>query len=881
MQKEKWYWLNDYAREFLARGYLLPGQTAEQRVRVIAEKAETILKRQGFADKFEDYMSRGWISLASPVWSNFGNEKGLPISCFGSYIDDNMGSILFTQAEVGMMSKFGGGCSGYFGSLRGRGTEITGNGTSSGAVHFMQLFETLTDVISQGSVRRGFFTPYLPLEHPDINEFLEIGTEGNPIQKLTYGVTVSNAWMKSMIEGDTEKRDIWAKVLQRRTQQGYPYVLFTDNANDQAPDVYRDKGLKIRASNMCVAPETMILTKDGYLPIHVLAGQAVEVWNGEEWSLSQVEQTGSNESLMLVTTDSGHELWCTPDHKFYVSEHDQIIQLTAKELTAGTKVIRPTELPVITNGNMSLSNAYAQGFFAGDGTVAGDHKYIDLYHDKRHLLSEFPKADWLSNNEKVKRIRFRYPDLREKTFVPGSGSSLSTRLEWFAGLCDSDGTVNTGQIQIVSINKQFLIDTMLMLQTLGVNSKVKQVNEAHLRDLPDGCDGYKEYNCKAAYRLLLSRVGVNQLLKLGFNARRLKLEVNDVNRTAERFTTILSVEKSDRRDDTYCFNEPLRHMGMFNGMLTGQCSEIMLPSTSEWSFVCCLSSVNLRHYDEWKDTDLIETMVAFLDTVMQEFIDKIESWGVSRESEKQLAYTFMYRAFAFAKANRALGLGVLGWHSLLQEKQLGFECMEATALTDEIFSLIKERADQASIDLALEFGEPEVLHGYGRRNTTLLAIAPTTSSAFILGQVSQGIEPIWSNCYVKDVAKLKVTIKNPQLEALLETKGLNTKEIWDSIRNHDGSVQHLEVLTDQERVVFRTFSEIDQSELLAQAAVRQRYLDQGQSLNVMVDPTLSTRDLNTLHIQAWRTGVKSLYYQHSMNAAQQMVRRKLIEKNNK
>ena len=166
---ESWYWLNENSRGFLARGYLGEDQTPEERVRVIAEEAEKFLNRPGFADKFTDYMSKGWISLASPVWSNFGIDKGLPISCFGSFVPDNMGGILYTNAEVGMMSKFGGGCSGYFGDLRGRGAGISdNNGHSSGSVHFMQLFETLVDVVSQGSVRRGHLSPYLPIEHDDI-----------------------------------------------------------------------------------------------------------------------------------------------------------------------------------------------------------------------------------------------------------------------------------------------------------------------------------------------------------------------------------------------------------------------------------------------------------------------------------------------------------------------------------------------------------------------------------------------------------------------------------------------------------------------------------------------------------------------------------------
>lgn len=556
---EPWYWLNENSRAFLARGYLAEGQTAEERIRVIADTAEKYLKRDGFADKFYEYMSKGWISLASPVWANFGDSKGLPISCFGSYVNDNMGSILYTNAEVGMMSKYGGGCSGYFGAIRGRGTKIgNGNGHSSGAVHFMQLFETLVDVVSQGSVRRGHLSPYLPAEHPDIMEFLDIGTEGNPIQKLTHGVTVGDEWMQSMIDGDEDKRKVWARIIQRRGEMGYPYIMFNDTANKNAPKVYKDKELTIYASNMC--------------------------------------------------------------------------------------------------------------------------------------------------------------------------------------------------------------------------------------------------------------------------------------------------------------------------------SEIMLPSKEDWSFVCCLSSINMRHYDEWKDTDLVETMVAFLDAVMEEFIVKLEALRDHKEAEKRQAFSFMERAYNFAKANRALGLGVLGYHTLLQEKQLPFDSDEAGELNVEVFKLMQEKADAATKQLATELGEPEVLKGYGKRNTTTMAIAPTTSSAFILGQVSQGIEPIWSNCYVKDVAKMKVTIKNPTLQAILKEKDCDNKVTWESIRDNDGSVQHLDCLSDEEKAVFRTFSEVDQKKVVEHAADRQQYIDQGQSLNVMVDPDTPTKDINQLYIQAWKQGVKALYYQHSMNAAQQMVRRKLAEK---
>ena len=235
----------------------------------------------------------------------------------------------------------------------------------------------------------------------------------------------------------------------------------------------------------------------------------------------------------------------------------------------------------------------------------------------------------------------------------------------------------------------------------------------------------------------------------------------------------------------------------------------------------------------------------------------------------------MEKAYKFAKENRALGLGALGWHSLLQSKMLAFDSAEAYSLNSEIFKVIKEKSYKASEEMAKMYGEPEVLKGYGRRNTTLNAVAPTTSSAFILGQVSQGIEPIWSNIYVKDIAKIKTTIKNPILEKLLIEKGHNTSDIWKSIRDNDGSVQHLRcVLTEAEKDVFKTYSEIDQNVIVYQAANRQNHIDQGQSINIMVHPDMPIKEVNAVYINAWKLGVKSMYYQHSMNAAQKFKQKK-------
>ena len=252
------YWLTEDSETFLERGYLKEGQTAKERLREISDRAEEILKIPGFSDKFYTYLSRGYYSLSTPVWTNFGTGRGLPISCFGSTPADNMASILYTVSEIGMMSKYGGGTSGYFGHLRPRGAEITDNGHSSGAVHFMKLFEQMTDTVSQGSSRRGRFSPYLSIDHPDIDEFLEIGVEGNDIQDLNHAVTVTDDWMRSMIQGDRDKRVTWAKVIQRRVEMGYPYIFFTDTVNNNKPEWYNDH--PITHSNLC---SEIMLPDDG------------------------------------------------------------------------------------------------------------------------------------------------------------------------------------------------------------------------------------------------------------------------------------------------------------------------------------------------------------------------------------------------------------------------------------------------------------------------------------------------------------------------------------------------------------------------------------------------------------------------------------------
>jgi ribonucleoside-diphosphate reductase, alpha chain len=289
------------------------------------------------------------------------------------------------------------------------------------------------------------------------------------------------------------------------------------------------------------------------------------------------------------------------------------------------------------------------------------------------------------------------------------------------------------------------------------------------------------------------------------------------------------------------------------------CSEIMLPSSEEESFICCLSSMNLELFDEWKDTKAVKLAIFFLDAVLSEFIEKTKG------------NYYLQSARNFAIRHRAVGLGVLGYHSYLQKNMIPFESFEATQFNARAFQHIQSEAEKATHELAHIYGEPELLKGYGRRNATTMAIAPTTSSSAILGQVSPGIEPFSSNYYKVGLSKGNFMRKNKYLTQLLDEKGINNEDIWRSIRLSDGSVQHLQELTQEEKNVFKTFKEISPMEIISQAAQRQQYIDQSQSLNLNIPPTMPVRDVNKVIIEAWKLGVKSLYYQRSQSVAKEMI----------
>lgn len=613
-------------------------------------------------------------------------------NCFGSYITDDLNGIFDTVSEVAMMNKLGGGTSGYFGAIRARGSEITAGGKSNGTFSFLQIFDKVVSVVNQNGIRRGMFAGYIDIDHADIEEWVDIHTEGNPVQDIYWGVNVTNSFIEKVKNGDKAARNLWAKILSVKTATGIPYLHFIDNVNENKADVYLDKNMKIHASNMCVSADTKILTKEyGYIAIGTKVGEKVTVWNGEEWSENvELVKTGENQKLYAVTL-------------------------------------------------------HMPGYHTGkSGKFKTTIKATD-YH------------------------------------------------KWYVQ--DKDG-----------------------------NIICKRTSELSVNDVTETWNSHLKEDAKVP----------------GW--------------------VIESITEVDGLHDTFCCTEPKRNKVIFNGILTGNCMEISLPSSADESFVCCLMSMNLLHYDKWKDTDAVKTAVYFLDAVMSEFIEKAK------------VIPKMEKAVRFAERHRALGLGVLGWHSYLQSHMIPFDGFEAMMKNAEIFKHIREESYQGSKELAELLGEPELLKGYGRRNTTLMAVAPTKSSSFILGQVSQGVEPIKANLFIKDTAKVKTVFKNPFLEKLLAECGKDTPEVWESINKAGGSVAHLDFLTPREKDVFKTFEEINQMSIIQQAAQRQQFIDQGQSINLSIHPDTPLKDINALYLQAMELGVKGIYYQFSKSAAQSFNR---------
>jgi len=850
----------------------------------------------------------------------------------------------------------------------------------SGDVYDFNMIDNhnyLTDMglVHNSGKRNGSFAIYLEPWHPDIDDFLELkknhGDEELKARDLFYALWISDLFMErvksnakwslfcphecqglSDVYGDqfvelyekyesdgkarkvVNARDLWFKILDAQMETGTPYILFKDAANRKSNQ--QNLGT-IKSSNLCVAPETLILTDKGHIEIHSLEGQNVNVWNGEEFSKVDIVKTGVDQELIDVYTDDGSKLTCTPYHKFYIQEsysEKSIKMVEAKNLTPNDKLIK-CEYPLI-DGIDTFLHPYTHGFFCGDGTYANiteneesPCKFNALkghYFCKRHI--DYETENYLLNNnidleditecqaksyckkpmiylygekkellkfmsyrtcsENCNRLVLHLPlDIEEKFNIPSFNCSIKDKLEWFAGYCDADGTISRNgdneQLQVASINYNFLQNIKLLLQTCGINPKIKLSQNRDKSYLPDGKGGHKYYDVKPIYRLLITSFDLYDLFNLGFSPKRLKFTGKEPTRNAKQFIKILKVENNNRIDDTYCFTEPKKHMGIFNGIITGQCTEILEYSDDKETAVCNLASIGLPSFVN------IETKQFDYDKLHE--VTKVVTNNLNRVIDINFYPTEKTRLSNFK--HRPIGIGVQGLADTFVLLDIPFHSDDAKEVNRLIFETIYHASLEKSNEIAKELGESyssfqgspaskgilqfdmwskeptpgrydwsalkQSIVSHGLRNSLLIAPMPTASTSQILG-FNECFEPFTSNLYSRRTIAGEFVVVNKYLMKELIELGFWNEQIKNNIIANKGSVQQLTILSEHIRNKYKIVWEIPMKHIIDMSADRGAFICQSQSLNLWVeDPTYNT--LTSMHFYSWKQGLKTgIYY---------------------
>lgn len=860
----RYWWINDESLAVLNRGYLLNGETVEGAVDRITTAAAKRLDNMELQPIFKEMVERGWMSLSSPIWANMGTQRGLPISCFGASIPDNIEGITHKVGEVIMQTKIGGGTSGYFGELRGRGAAITDNGKSSGAVSFMKMFDTTMDVVSQGSC-------------------YEKGTE-----VLTD-------------KGFKDFREVNPKLDKIAQVDEYGNIDFTDvfelTSKKYTGDLVKIRGLK----------------KDDLISVAVTTNHRMVIER-----LKGSKKAGTKRWAGYTEIVTAEDLKLHRDNRLYIS---------GKTITKSNRLSDVERLKIAFQADGRKDN------------ISNTIRFRFVKQRKVERLLEIVKRIGLryelkieSNSGVTNIYIYDAKELKQPTLSWVELDKVS--YEWCQDFLEEvskwDGHEYKHCFNYSSINKENvdIIQAVASLCNKRTRIYIKTDRPGNRSDLytitisdnnkvqGDSCEIYREHYDDMVYCCIVPKgrilVRNNDRTLVCGNTRRGSfaayldidhpdveefLQIKDIGNPIQNLFFSVCVpdywmqemidgdmekrklwarilESRQQKGLPYVFftdNNNKNKSQIYKDLdlkitHSNLCCEISLPDSTDESFVCCLSSMNLELYDEWKDTNAVYYAIYFLDAVMSEFIEKTEDNYYLKNSHN------------FAKRHRALGLGVLGYHSYFQKHSISFNAPETKVITQEIFGYLRREALRATKALSKIYGPAPIyneIENYPehkkQRNTTVMAIAPTTSSSSILGQVSPGIEPYSSNYYKVGLAKGNFIRKNKYLTALLESKGKNTEEVWRQIMLAQGSVQGLDFLTPQEKEVFKTFRELSQRHILVLAQLRQKYIDQGQSLNINIPAEVPVKEVNAMMIDAWKWGIKGLYYQRSSSVAKELL----------
>lgn len=861
-------WMNENGYKTLLGGYLLPQETPRDMYRRVATAAASYYEESDvWKEKFFDAMWKNWLCPASPILSNFGTDRGLPISCNSIHVGDSVDSIFQKNYELAMLSKNGAGVGIYIGDVRGRGKSISGNGKSEGIIPWAKVYDATTVSVSQGCyddktelLTENGWKPFSELA-PDERVAQVTSTGELSFTPYTNYVCYHVDEELYRFTNKTNSIDLLVTGNHRMAYERYQRV---DNRRDS-----NGKSLSNKKAH------------DGYLRIKdaksftphrdnrfwVAATAAI----GDGTTLSPLERFHIAYQADGSSTSCGNSTGAISNTLYYVfrfKKQRKIDRLISIVESLGWSFIVKKQKDDTTNINVkvplnvTLSKKLTDAFSISSFSKEKAEQFIEEVsrwdsHRKEKTSSVIYSCVEQSNSEFVQSV----------AFVAGFMTSLK-KLE----------RKNKKDIYKLFVNKR---------RTVGGDDVIKSTEHytgnVYCVEVPTGllvvrrnltvavCGNSSRRGASALY-LPIEHLDIEEFI----NIRRPTGDINrrcmNVNHgvcvTDEWMQTMLAGDQAKRAlwieilknrvesGEPYLFftdNVNRRNPACYTDKgltvkTSNICSEIFLHTDPDHSFVCCLSSLNLVKWEEWKDTDLVAIAVRFLDAVLEEYIVKTKEKKGFEASR------------ASAIKGRAVGIGVLGWHSLLQENMIAFDSFEAMRLNAEIFRTMKEKAEEETKKLAEELGEPEWCVGHNRRNTHLFAIAPTVSNSTISGGHSAGIEPIAANMFSQKSAKGTFIRKNSVLERLLVSKEKDTIDVWRSINDKGGSVQHLDFLTKEEKEVFLTAREINQHAIVKQAAQRQKYIDQGQSVNLFFGSNSDPKYIHDVHIAAWENGLKSLYY---------------------
>jgi ribonucleoside-diphosphate reductase alpha chain len=762
-----------------------------------------------------------------------------------------------------------------------------------------------------------------------------------------YGDDFEELYTKYESEGRARKiipaRKIWNYILTSQIETGVPYITFKDNVNKKSN---QSNIGTITNSNLCVVGETLILTDNGYEEIKNLENKNINVWNGLEFTNTIVRKTGENQKIIKVILSDGCELECTEYHKFFIEQKYinksnlnidvlksiNVLKIDAKDLKQDMKLVK-CDFPVIKNFNQEeeilFKYAYTAGFHSGDGTYNYSntdqetkcgyknipnsayckrhqmyHKddlvdnmcnaisrkripIVSLYGDKIKLLEHlhYYKAGNITKENKINVIL--YDCIPEKFSVP-LNCSVKTKLEWLAGLADADGAIlnnyDLQSIQISSINKIFLMNIKLMLNTLGCQTKVLKLSDSQTRFLPDGKGGNKEYLCQTAYRLIINGTSLSKLINLGFDTKRLELNKLISNkRNPDKFVKVIDVIDNNKYADTYCFTEQNRNAGIFNGVLTGNCNEIVQYCDSTEYAVCTLASVSLPNFVKENTNG----------ELYYDFEKLVEVAGVMTRNLNKIIDINYYPVPETRKSalrQRAIGIGVQGLADVYAKMGYAFDSNEARELNKLIFESLYYGAITMSHNLALEtqphidfIGSPmsqgkfqfdlwnvKPTNRYdweslrtnimknGIANSLLIALMPTASTSQILGN-NECFEPFTSNMYSRRTIAGDFIVINKYLVKDLMKIGLWDIKMKNKIISKNGSVQNIDEIPQNIKNLYKTVWEIKQKVLIDQAIDRAPFVCQTQSMNLFFEePTQGI--LTSALFHGWKNGLKTGSY---------------------